>query len=330
MFVRLGHAFLSGFVRPILHRFGYELQCTHDWVPPEKKGLKLLEPYRKLITDFVPKELEIEGAPKIIWQFWWQGAGNAPLVVKRCMESVRYFMGSDYQIIVLDKDNVTRFVEVDEVVWLRHESGEMTHTHFSDYLRAKLLSERGGVWIDATVFLSARIPNEILNAKYFIFKSGSFALPSEIPVIENLNAITEFSHGVDRLLPSSWFLVARAGSPINRLFVLFENEYWRRERCLYNYYLYHMLTTYAVVVNQHCRVEFSMSPLFLNLKPHLLMFRREEPACDSNISDIFAESAIHKMTYKYNEFTGIEKSLLGKLLSGELLEYAKQCQSNLC
>lgn len=323
--IRIGHFFLEFFVRPILHRAGFDVVLETGWVPKEKRDWALMSQYNDIISNYRPGVIS-EETPKVIWQFWWQGVEVAPPVVKRCLESVKYFMG-DYEIVVLDKNNLEEYIKLDEVIKRKHDQGIINHTHFSEYVRVKLLAERGGIWIDSTVFLSGRIPSEILTARFFIFKSGPFALSEEIPrSTDFLRPISDFAHGSGRLLPSTWFLVARQGSPIHALNVKFLEAYWRKENRQFLYFIQHVFITYAICANEYCRREFVSAPLYLNYRPHYLMFRREELADRELVKRIFAASSIHKMTYKYNVFPGMENSLLGKLLSGELLECAKRGQ----
>lgn len=323
--IAVGHFILENFVRPVLHWGGMDLVLNPNWVPENKRDWSLMAEYRDLIIKYSPDEDCQNETPKIIWWFWWQGVNQAPPIVTRCLESVRKFMAEDYEIVVLDKDNVEDFITVDDVIKKKHNCGIINHTHFSEYVRVKLLSERGGIWIDATVFLSGRIPTDILSANFFIFKSGPFSLCDEIPPDESyLPAISTFANGSGHLLPSTWFLVARRGSPIHALNVKFLEQYWRRENRQYLYFIQHVFITYAICVNEHCRHEFMSAPCYLNFKPHYLMFRREERFDSLLLAEIFDASNIHKMTYKYKPFNGLPDSFLGKLLDGVLLQEAQR------
>lgn len=318
------HCFLEIFVRPILHKIGYDIVVEVGWVPEKKRDWALMSGYHDLIASYRPANVQCGETPKIIWQFWWQGVELAPQVVKRCFASVREFMSKDYSIVVLDKYNLDQYVEIDPVIREKHDKGIINHTHFSEYVRVKLLSERGGIWIDSTVFLSGRIPNDILTSRFFIFKSGPFAFPEEIPPdVSFLAPISTFAHGSGRLLPSTWFLVSGKGSPIHSLNVKFLEAYWRRENKQHLYFIQHVFITYAICANKYCRQEFVSAPTYLNFRPHYLMFRRDEKATTNLIREIFAASKIHKMTYKFSNVPE-ECSLLGYLLSGMLLECAKR------
>lgn len=41
------------------------------------------------------------------------------------------------------------------------EKGIITNTHFSDLLRIELLINHGGLWLDATTYLTGTLPNYI-------------------------------------------------------------------------------------------------------------------------------------------------------------------------
>ena len=106
---------------------------------------------------------------KYIWLFWYQGFDEAPQLVTRCVESIRKH-ANDYEVILLDKNNYAKWVELDKSILDALEKNEIGLAHFSDFLRLKLLIEYGGVWIDPTVYMTDRILDDISSADIFMFK----------------------------------------------------------------------------------------------------------------------------------------------------------------
>lgn len=93
-----------------------------------------------------------ENAP--VWVFWWQGEQKAPVLVQRCIWSMRRQVGGR-PVYVVDQENYRSFVTIPDHIEKKRESGIISLTHFSDYLRMALLAQHGGLWLDATIFVSA-------------------------------------------------------------------------------------------------------------------------------------------------------------------------------
>lgn len=88
-----------------------------------------------------------------IWVCWWQGEQQMPDICKQCLCSVRHNAGS-HPVIVIDIDNYTQYVDMPQVIVDKHQRGLIDYTHFADILRCMLLARHGGIWIDATVFIT--------------------------------------------------------------------------------------------------------------------------------------------------------------------------------
>lgn len=109
---------------------------------------------------------------KNIWLMWFQGEENAPELVKRCIENIRR-MNSDKNVMVISQNNLNEFIDVPYKIMTLVNEGNMSPTHFSDYCRSVLLSEYGGVWIDATLFSVKTIPAEIFSREFYTIKDKS-------------------------------------------------------------------------------------------------------------------------------------------------------------
>lgn len=92
------------------------------------------------------------------WTFWAQGEDNLPPILKQCYESIKRNSG-EYQLTFITLENINQFVEIPECVKQKVEKGQISLTHFSDFLRVSLLNKWGGFWVDITLFLSRPLPN---------------------------------------------------------------------------------------------------------------------------------------------------------------------------
>jgi len=104
-----------------------------------------------------------------VWIFWWSGMEGAPEVVKRCVASVHRFAGS-HEIHILTKENCTDYVKIPLYIMEKVSSGKMGLAHFSDYIRANLLAQYGGLWLDATIFVTDTIPESLFSFPLFTCK----------------------------------------------------------------------------------------------------------------------------------------------------------------
>ncbi len=108
--------------------------------------------YSSLIDEYKNKKIGVGKNDKKIWCMWWQGIDNAPDLVKICLNSIEKYSG-DYDLVIITKDNFKDYVDIHPEIIKKLDNNNISITHFSDILRAKLLSLYGGVWVDATMFI---------------------------------------------------------------------------------------------------------------------------------------------------------------------------------
>lgn len=128
----------------------------------EKDFSDIIEEYKnRSLEQDIPKESD-----GYIWIFWWQGYENAPPIVKKCITSIRKNAGM-HPVILLTKENWQEYADIPEYITGKVESGAISLTHFSDILRMVLLADHGGLWLDATIFVSKEIPEYCFSLPYF-------------------------------------------------------------------------------------------------------------------------------------------------------------------
>lgn len=107
---------------------------------------------------------------KNIWICWWQGEESAPKLVKKCINSVRE-KNPDCNVNIITLDNYKTYVDINKTIEEKYLSGKIGQAHFSDVLRVNLIKKYGGLWLDATIFCSQKIPSEIFDYSFFSCKS---------------------------------------------------------------------------------------------------------------------------------------------------------------
>ena len=134
----------------------------------EKEFKEIIAKYKKNTCSPAVAEIKeiAEKSKTNIWVFWWQGYENAPALVKKCIDSVRKNAGT-HPIILLTKDNWQSYADIPDYIIKKVSAGNISLTHFSDILRMVLLAEHGGLWLDATIFVSQSIPDYCFTLPYF-------------------------------------------------------------------------------------------------------------------------------------------------------------------
>jgi hypothetical protein len=107
--------------------------------------------YKDLINEYKHKKIIKKEYKKIIWCCWWQGEQNMPEIVKMCVDSIKKNKGI-YKLIIITKENYKKYVTIPDIIVQKLDKNIISITHFSDILRMKLLSQYGGIWVDATMY----------------------------------------------------------------------------------------------------------------------------------------------------------------------------------
>lgn len=106
-----------------------------------------------------------------IWICWWSGEENAPELVKQCVKSI-YKNAGNHSVHMISKKNYKCYLNIPNYILEKAEKGEMKLAHLSDYIRVCLLEKYGGLWLDATLFLSKNISEEFFEYPIYTCKSN--------------------------------------------------------------------------------------------------------------------------------------------------------------
>ena len=114
---------------------------------------------------------EIANPEKVIWQYWSQGYSqeNVPAVVQRCFDSVDKY-SNGYTVIRLCDETLSEYIDLPSFVWDKYNNGIFGKAHFTDLVRLALLQVYGGVWLDATILLTAPLEDKLACGDYFMYQ----------------------------------------------------------------------------------------------------------------------------------------------------------------
>lgn len=176
-----------------------------------------------------------------IWIFWYQGwntgdaphyvenclfqgweKNSAPEVVKNCRKSTDKFLDPEkYNVHRLDKDNYSHYVKFPEWIMEKVEAGTINLIEFSNLLRLALLYQYGGIWMDATIFLTKPLDETITEYRYFSIKTP--------PAKPNFWISFDWT---------TYFMATNTRhTKFFKELLTLQMEYWRREDCVMEYLL---------------------------------------------------------------------------------------------
>lgn len=126
--------------------------------------------------------------PKKIWLYW--DTINIPYSVNLCIDSIKKHC-HDYEINLLNADTVVNYISLPDL------SKEVLPAQKADLIRLELLAKYGGIWMDASIFLTQNLNwifNKIENHDAFLFYSDECTLNIKKPISENWFIVAEKSN----------------------------------------------------------------------------------------------------------------------------------------
>lgn len=217
-----------------------------------------------------------------IWIFWWQGEKTMPPIVKSCYKSV--LRNADkHPVILITENNIKEYVDIPQYIYKKMKEKKMTFTHFSDILRENLLYKHGGIWMDATIYMTAPFSKEMYKYEYYSIK-GAFEEWEWTGFFQAAGKGNEFAKTVSHLF----------------------NCYWKEHDCLISYLL---IDCFLAVARKHSSVIDQMikdlpqqdSSIFLLNNKYLDRIYNED-----EMNELCKKSNLHKLSYKYRHAEEID------------------------
>lgn len=242
------------------------LQCECE------EYIRLKNKYSYIINKGIKKE-KSEKSDKI-WICWFQGVDNAPKLVQKCIESIKESV-KEKEVIIIDLKNYKKYITLPQYIIEKFERKNIPYAQFSDILRVSLLVKYGGIWLDSTVFCTDKLPDYIVDSELFVFKNIELDKADKNPIVA-----------------SSWLISAYSNNNILRLTQNLLFEYWKREKILTNYFIFHLFFSMAT---EKFKDEWEKVPTFSNANPHILQFECLEKYDSKRFEQIKKISSVHKL-----------------------------------
>ncbi|MDR3126127.1 MAG: capsular polysaccharide synthesis protein [Rickettsiales bacterium] len=202
------------------------------------------------------------GAGDTIWQFWNDGIENAPPIVKACAATVDKYPGGGMRHKILSDADIEKYAGLPGFIIDKYRRGKISRAFFSDIARAALLARHGGIWADASDFFTAPAPKEIMEAEFFMFRTGPYA-PDEM--------------GSPHAYVQSCFIRSRKGNYLIRATLYLIYKFLEREAALTDYFQFHIIFRAIAMHDPRGRTEWAKAPAMLQRLTHQLIKHLHEP-----------------------------------------------------
>lgn len=241
--------------------------------------------------------------PNVIWMCWWQGIETAPIIVQKCVESIRKNAG-ECKIIILTEKNYKDYVELPDWIEDKKVKGTISRTHFSDLLRFYLLAKYGGMWLDATFFCIGSL-KEFYDKEIWSIKRPDYLYCS---VAKGYFANYSFKCSNEYRWVFAYIYD----------FLLY---YWNTNEKLVDY----LLTDYIITLIQRHNSKFS--EVLATIEPNNFecdeLYKVLDDIYDKNKwKKLQEKTKLFKLSWKYNFSTqkNYEDTFYGKLVNDELIK----------
>lgn len=266
----------------------FENYVHKDLIRREWKQSKVYHYLDRYIDDATYSVADLEGRENVkynqtIWILWMQGMEHAPKLVQKCFDSICRNKPDGFDVVVLSNENLEEYIHLPQYIIEKYAKVYITTAMLSDIIRLELLCTYGGVWIDATVFCSGRIPDYMVS-DMFLFK-GSMMDSTVIKM-------------------SSWWLCADRR---NRIVHATRNvllSFWEKENDSYDYFLFHIAMSKLIDENSGFNAIYWGIPYFNNGNPHVLQGKLDKGFDEREWEIIKDASVVHKLTHKKRYLRG--------------------------
>lgn len=172
------------------YKFGFKIgnvKLLRHMMPNSSIVLKL---YHKTISAYLEKKLSDavidiqkysydsvdikDDCP--IWIFWNSGFDHAPVIVQKCISSIWNHAGN-HKVYILTDENIDDYIEIPKILVDRLEENKITIAFYADFIRVSLLKKYGGIWMDATLFMTHPFDNELYTNSWYSLKNDEEVNP---------------------------------------------------------------------------------------------------------------------------------------------------------
>lgn len=125
-----------------------------------------------MIFDYVPCA-NTETYHGGIWGCWWQGVENAPDIVMVCIQSIIRNAGA-HRVLTLTEKNYQDYASLLAETVKMYRMRVISKTYYSNLVSLSLLTQYGGLWLNATFYAAAPFIEEVFSYLMFSIKRPGY------------------------------------------------------------------------------------------------------------------------------------------------------------
>ena len=282
--------------------FDYRIKIIKTFVRRLRKEANI----DKIDNEIIEKSTKF---PKIIWVLWQQGEAQMPETVRASMKTIKDFAKrSGCEFHFLTDENLYSYISIPKDIIEKNKNKQLSSAAFADIVRASLLFEHGGIWMDATLFVSPYATLEMFEGDFFSLNHP----PVHPEKIER--TISDFKW-------AGYCLAGKKGK-----------SYFKHIRDIFIYFVRkcpifidYLMMDYFILSEYELNDEFKklVDELPVLAPAERVWFLRDHAndIFDENVwTEVLKTTPIMKTTYKINPEELIPQSYLYKLFYGELNE----------
>ena len=301
----------------------YGVKRTVAYYLAQQSETKFYDFHKKILLDFVlklRKEAQIDESsneieevdtefPKIIWTMWQQGEAQIPETVKASLKTIKDFAKRNgCELHLLTDENLADFINIPKDITEKYKKNELTAAHYSDIIRFSLLYQYGGIWMDATLFVSPYATVEMFEGDFF-----------------SLNHPPTYGEQMERTIGdfkwSGFFLAGQKGEShfkhIRDLFIYYVRKY--------PVFIHYLMMDYFILSEYESNHEFKelVDRLPILAPAERVWFLRDHAHDffdEKEWEEVLKTTPILKTTYKIKKEEVLPESYLDQLLQGKLKE----------
>lgn len=219
-----------------------------------------------------------------IWFYWNTDLSNAPIIVRKCYEALMRNIPEGWNVRLLTEETAKDYIQLPDFVEQLKNGGEMWYPLYADLIRLALLYKYGGIWCDATCYLTQPIPKCIIEAPLFMFSYDG--------LLNTLPAKYE-----------NWFIRAEKNNYVIKRILQYLLYYWSVPKKSQEYFVWFHLQSALYKHDYKARELMDAMPFFYNYDAMLihLHYGFEHNYTDKLWEQIQANCFVQKLTHKYNQ-----------------------------
>lgn len=208
-----------------------------------------------------------------IFSLWgWNPRSN---LVNACFRSIE--KNAKQTFVALDEKSLFNYIDLPGFIMDLHKNGKIKAAHFADIARVELLYNHGGFWMDSTGFMTAPIPDSIIDQDFFMFMAnGKFGTPYSF--VQNCFIRSRKN---DYLL-SAWRAVI--------------HDWWRRHDFAFEYFQHQIMFKGLVSQDKRAKKQFKQMPKICQDPTHLLWGEYRNEPFDKELFDKITSGAFFQKT----------------------------------